>query len=202
MRPDFYRRRGKGLLDRALAAAGLAALSPVFALAALAIKMNDGGPVFFRQPRVGAGFRTFQMLKFRSMRTDAGGPPLTSSGDPRVTAVGRFLRRTKLDELPQLWNVLKGEMSLVGPRPEVPRFVEAFREDYEKILSVKPGITDFAAIEFRDEESVLAGFSDPAEGYLTEILPAKLRLYRRYVSELSLSVDLKILVRTLRRLAP
>jgi lipopolysaccharide/colanic/teichoic acid biosynthesis glycosyltransferase len=202
MRPDFYRRRGKALLDRALAAAGLVALSPVFALAALTIKLSDGGPVFFRQARVGAGFRTFQMLKFRSMRKDAGGPPLTAAGDPRVTAFGRFLRRTKLDELPQLWNVLKGEMSLVGPRPEVPRYVEAFREAYETILSVKPGITDFAAIEYRDEESVLARFSDPAEGYMNEVLPAKLRLYRRYVSELSLAVDITILARTLRRLAP
>jgi lipopolysaccharide/colanic/teichoic acid biosynthesis glycosyltransferase len=202
MRPDFYRRRGKELLDRTLAAAGLAALSPVFVLAALAIKLSDGGPVLFRQARVGLGFRTFVMLKFRSMRPDADGPPLTAPGDSRVTAVGSFLRRTKLDELPQLWNVLKGEMSLVGPRPEMPCYVEAFRKDYERVLSVKPGITDYAAIEYRDEDSVLAKFSDPAEGYLNEVLPAKLRLYHRYVSEMSLVVDFKILARTFRRLVP
>lgn len=199
--PDsLYARRGKPLLDAVAALAGLVVLSPLFLLIAAAVALGDPGPVFFRHERVGRGFRRFAVLKFRTMRSGTAGAPITKGGDPRVTGVGRFLRRTKLDELPQLLNVLRGEMSLVGPRPEVPRYVEEFRRDYEEILSVRPGLTDYAAIEFRDEEAVLASYPDPEEGYVREVLPAKIALYRRYLREMGLATDLRILWKTALRI--
>lgn len=200
-RPSFYRRRGKRLLDFVLAGLGLAALSPVLLLVAAAVKLLDPGPVFFTQTRVGLGLRPFRIIKFRSMRAGVGGPSVTSDGDPRTTPLGAFLRRTKLDELPQLLNVLRGEMSLVGPRPEVPEYVELFKEDYRSILAVRPGITDYAAIRYRDESAVLAGFADPESGYVECVLPRKLELYRRYISDMGLATDIKIILATLRRLA-
>jgi lipopolysaccharide/colanic/teichoic acid biosynthesis glycosyltransferase len=177
--------------------AGLLALSPVLAAAAIAIRASSPGPVLFRQTRVGRGGRRFEILKFRSMVTGASGPSVTAGGDTRVTGVGRALRRTKLDELPQLWNVLVGHMSLVGPRPEVPRFVERFPEDYARILTVRPGITDFAALEYRDEESVLAGAPDPEAAYVRELLPAKIALYHRYLARMSLATDVALVLRTI-----
>jgi lipopolysaccharide/colanic/teichoic acid biosynthesis glycosyltransferase len=179
------------------AGGGLLALSPVLAAAALAVRLSSPGPVLFRQTRVGRHGRRFELLKFRSMVAGASGPSVTAGGDRRVTAVGRALRRTKLDELPQLWNVLVGDMSLVGPRPEVPRFVERFAEDYARILAVRPGITDFAALEYRDEESVLAGSTDPEGTYVREVLPAKIALYHRYLARMSLTTDLALVLRTI-----
>ncbi len=201
MPASVYVRWGKRALDVALAGAGLLALSPLLLLIAAAIKLTDEGPVLFKQTRVGRSFRPFQILKFRSMRVGAGGPKVTRGGDPRVTAVGALLRRTKLDELPQLLNVLRGDMSLVGPRPEVPEYVERFRGDYETILSIRPGITDFAAIHFVDEESVLARFADAEEGYVLHVLPQKLALYRRYIADIGFATDVKVLFATLRRIA-
>lgn len=128
------------------------------------------------------------------------GPSVTAGGDARITKVGSFLRKTKIDELPQLINVLLGDMSLVGPRPEVRRYAELFREDYERILSVRPGITDYAAIEFRNEEEVLAGYSDLEEGYTKDVLPTKIKLYHRYLSDSGLLTDLKIIFLTLAKL--
>ena len=202
MPASSYRRWGKRALDVALSAGGLIALGPLFLLIAAAIKLADPGPVFFRQTRMGLGFRPFQILKFRTMRANAAGPSITrGSADPRVTRLGGPLRRLKLDELPQLVNVLRGEMSLVGPRPEVPKYVELFKEDYARILTVKPGITDFASVHFRDEAAVLDGFADAEHGYVSEVLPQKVALYHRYVADLGLSTDLKILLATMRKLA-
>jgi lipopolysaccharide/colanic/teichoic acid biosynthesis glycosyltransferase len=201
MRASIYRRWGKRLLDASASAAGLVALSPLLGAVALAIKATDPGPVFFRQTRVGLGFRPFRIVKFRSMRCGGAGPKVTSGGDPRVTPIGRLLRKTKLDELPQLFNVLVGDMSLVGPRPEVPEYVELFRKDYETILSVKPGITDFAALRYRDEEAVLGRYADAERAYVAEILPAKIALYRRYIADMGLATDLRVVLATLMKLA-
>lgn len=199
--PDsLYARFGKRALDAAASAIGLVVLSPLLALVAVAIVALDPGPVFFRQTRVGLNFRPFRLFKFRTMRAGNGGPAITAGGDPRVTPVGRVLRKTKLDELPQLLNVLAGDMSLVGPRPEVPKYVELFREDYETVLSVRPGITDYAAIEYRDEESVLRAFSDPEKGYIEKVLPAKIALYRRYIGSIGLVSDIVIILRTITRI--
>ncbi len=186
----------KRAMDIVGATAGLFALSPLLAAAAAAVKLTSPGPALFRQTRVGLGGRPFQILKLRSMRVDASGPSVTRGGDARVTAIGRVLRRTKLDELPQLWNVLVGDMSLVGPRPEVPRYVERFPDAYARILTIRPGITDYAALEYRDEEAVLASAPDLESAYVDVVLPAKIRLYERYLQEMSLGTDLKLLART------
>ena len=195
----LYRTYGKRLFDLACSIAGLVLLGPVLLLIALLVKLSDRGPVLFRHERMGRGFRTFRLLKFRTMVTGADviGPQVTSGSDPRVTKLGRLLRRTKLDELPQLLNVLLGDMSIVGPRPEVPKYVEMFRDrHYNAILTVRPGITDYAAIEFRDEESVLQRFTEPEEGYVHEVLPRKIELYERYLGEIGFLTDLKIIMRT------
>ncbi len=203
MRADLYARGGKRAFDLAASAAGLVVLSPLLLAVAAAVVVLDPGPVFFRQTRVGRGFRSFRLFKFRTMRAAAEGtgPQVTVGGDARITAVGRILRRTKLDELPQLLNVLAGDMSLVGPRPEVPKYVELFRKDYEAVLSVRPGITDFAAIEYRDEEAVLAAYPDPEKAYVETVLPAKIALYRRYLDEIGPATDLGILFKTLGKIA-
>jgi lipopolysaccharide/colanic/teichoic acid biosynthesis glycosyltransferase len=160
------------------------------------VVLDSPGPVLFRHLRIGRDGRKFQLLKFRSMSRGSRGGEITAAGDPRVTRFGRVLRKTKLDELPQLWNVLLGDMSLVGPRPEVERYVCMFAREYEEILKVRPGITDLAAIEFRDEERVLGAAPDAEVAYCTEVLPAKLALYRRYLAERSMGTDLRILGRT------
>jgi len=186
----------KRLLDATAALLGLLLFSPLLAALALAVRFDSPGPVLFRHQRVGRGGRPFHLLKFRSMSHRSGGAQVTVAGDSRVTRVGRFLRRAKLDELPQLWNVLVGDMSLVGPRPEVERYVRAFADAYREILTIRPGITDYAAIEYRHEESVLAGAADPEAEYLRAVLPAKIALYRRYLAERSMVTDLTILART------
>jgi len=144
---------------------------------------------------MGLGFRRFHILKFRTMRV-AGGPSVTVAGDNRVTRIGRILRATKLDELPQLWNVLRGDMSLVGPRPEVPEYVDLYRERYRKVLKVRPGITDLASIRFRNEEELLSRSGDPLKEYAERILPAKLDFAEEYVSTHTLFGDISILFRT------
>jgi lipopolysaccharide/colanic/teichoic acid biosynthesis glycosyltransferase len=187
----------KRAIDIAVAAVLLVLLSPVFVAIAFAIWWDSGKPVLFSQVRVGRRFRSFRIYKFRSMRAASAGPAITAATDARITRVGRLLRTTKLDELPQLWNVLKGDMSLVGPRPEIPRYVEQFRPRYEAILSVRPGITDLASLEFRDEEQVLARASDPLLEYAGVVLPAKLDLAEQYVQRRSFALDFSILWRTL-----
>lgn len=196
MRGKLYERRFKRPLDVAAAAAGLLVLSPVFLAVAAAMKLLDPGPVFFRQARAGLGFKPFLIYKFRTMRAGSAGAQVTSEADPRVTRLGRLLRKCKIDELPQLLNVLRGEMSVVGPRPEVPKYVDMFKDDYRLILSVKPGITDYAAIKYRDEEAVLAAFRDPEEGYAAKVLPDKIALYRRYIADIGFATDLRLILAT------
>jgi len=182
---------------------GLVLLSPVLAVVALAIKLTSPGPVFFRQERVGRGFRRFEILKFRTMVPDAPklGGQLTAGEDPRITRVGRLLRKTKLDELPQLINVVKGDMSFVGPRPEVPRYVEIFRDDYRELLTVRPGITDLASLKYRDESEVLGRSSDPETTYVEQVLPEKIALGKQYLRRSSLWFDVGLIFKTLFRLA-
>ncbi|MDD4004288.1 MAG: sugar transferase [Elusimicrobiaceae bacterium] len=194
----LYVPAGKRMLDMTLIIFALPLVIPLFIAAALAVKAGDGGPVFFRQKRAGLAFQPFFILKFRTMTENAErqGAQITAGGDTRITPVGKFLRAAKLDELPQLFNVLKGEMSLVGPRPEVARYVELFRQDYETVLSVRPGITDYAAIAFRNEEELLARCQRPRDAYVNEILPAKIALYKKYVAEISFLTDVKILAKT------
>ena len=189
----------KRTFDVCISSLSLLLLSPVLLAIAIAVKLDSAGPVFFRQERVGRGFRPFRIFKFRTMVVDAplrGGQITSGHDDPRITRVGRFLRRWKLDELPQLLNVVAGEMSLVGPRPEVPRYVEMFRSDYADILRVRPGITDLASIKFRDEASLLSGKSNPEDTYVREILPAKVSLAHEYIAQASFGLDLRILFRT------
>ncbi len=168
----------------------------MLAVIALAEVLDSGTPVFYSQIRVGRRFRPFRLYKFRSMYSGRRGPSITAATDSRITRAGRVLRATKLDELPQLWNVLLGDMSLVGPRPEVPEYVEAFRQRYREILEVRPGITDLASLRFQNEEQVLAAASDPLQEYRTVVLPAKLDLADEYLRRRSLSLDLSILWRT------
>ncbi|QNP50600.1 sugar transferase [Diaphorobacter aerolatus] len=172
--------------------------SPVLLACAVAVKASSPGPVLFRQDRVGLGGKRFRIRKFRTMHvTDGAGPQVTAAGDARITAVGRVLRRSKLDELPQLIDVLVGNMSLVGPRPEVPRYIAQYPEEVRaKILSVRPGITDNAAIAFRDEERMLAASSDVERTYVEQIMPIKQRYYLDYVAHRSVAGDLAIIGRT------
>ena len=185
------------LLDLAGAGLGLALLSPVFAGISIAVKRHDGGPIFYRGLRVGKGGKHFRLYKFRTMIVDADrvGPGLTASGDARITPIGSWLRRTKLDELPQLINVLLGEMSLVGPRPEDPRYVALYTSEQRQILLVKPGITSPTSLAFRREEQLLAGPSWETV-YRTEIMPAKIKLDLDYLARRSVWSDLKWILRT------
>lgn len=189
----------KRLFDILAAGAGLIFLSPVLLATALAILALDGRPVLFFHERVGRGGRTFKMLKFRSMVVrSSGGESGFDAGDrQRVTAVGRFLRRSKLDELPQLWNVLTGDMSLVGPRPEVRAWTRVYPQRWRLVHTVRPGITDPAAIVFRNEEEVLAAAADPEKSYRLDVLPRKLDMYEAYVRGRTFSGDLRIIWQTL-----
>jgi lipopolysaccharide/colanic/teichoic acid biosynthesis glycosyltransferase len=195
----------KRLLDLVIAGSGLVVLSPLLLAIALAVKLDSPGPVFFRQERVGRGGRIFHIHKFRTMVQAAAalGPQLTVAGDTRITTVGRWLRRYKLDELGQLIDVVLGSMSLVGPRPEVPRYVAHYPADLrDLVLSVRPGITDWASIRFRDENAILARATDPHRAYVEEVLPHKLELYAQYVKTQSLAGDLRIILCTLAALVP
>jgi lipopolysaccharide/colanic/teichoic acid biosynthesis glycosyltransferase len=189
----------KRAFDLLAALAGLVLLAPLLLLIALWVKLDSRGPVLYRQQRVGRGGRLFTIYKFRSMALrDADGPQLTVGADPRVTPAGRFLRRYKLDELPQLWNVVEGSMSLVGPRPEVPRYVDCYPAHQRRVvLSVAPGLTDWAAIRYKDENAILARSADPERAYVEAVLPAKLEYYVRYVNERSFWGDVRILAHTL-----
>ncbi len=189
----------KRAIDIVGAAAGLALLWPLLAVIAIIIKLDSPGPVLFRQVRVGRGGRLFRIFKFRSMRTDAArlSPALTVCEDKRVTRFGAFLRRSKLDELPQLINVLAGDMSLVGPRPEVVPFIMYYTPDQRAVmLSVRPGITDEAALVFRDESALLDSGRDALEVYRSDIVPVKFRHYEHYVRHIGVSNDLRLILAT------
>jgi lipopolysaccharide/colanic/teichoic acid biosynthesis glycosyltransferase len=188
----------KHAFDLIFAIGGLLFLSPVFALLAMAVKLSDTGPVFYRQPRVGQGGRLFAILKFRSMVLNAEklGISVTKEGDPRVTRIGRFLRKTKLDELPQLWNVLRGDMSFVGPRPEVPRYVAHYTTEQRQVLALKPGITDLATLEFRNEEELLRTAEDTEKFYLEYCVPRKIELNLAYARQATIWKDVKIILKT------
>jgi lipopolysaccharide/colanic/teichoic acid biosynthesis glycosyltransferase len=185
-------RAAKRLLDVAVAAVGLVLFAPLIAVLAVAIKVDSRGPVFYRARRVGRKGREFAMLKFRKMHDGASGPALTTAGDERLTTLGRFLVRSKLDEVPQLWNVLKGDMSLVGPRPEDSTFVELAEAAYAEILEVRPGITGLSQLAFARESEILDP-DDRVGHYVRAIFPQKVALDRFYASELSLRRDLSIL---------
>ncbi len=192
---------GKRLLDLLASATGLLLLAPLFLVLAAWIRLDSAGPVFFRQERVGRGGVPFRIHKFRTMQAAIGpsGPALTVGADPRITRVGAFLRRSKLDELPQLIDVLRGDMSLVGPRPEVPQYVAGYPADVRaKVLSVRPGITDPASLQFRNESELLARAADPEREYREVVLPAKLRLAVDYVDHATLAGDLRLIGTTLR----
>lgn len=186
----------KRVFDVIVAALGLLAVSPVLAVAALLVKLDSPGPVLFRQERIGRRFEPFTILKLRTMRTEPG-LTITAGTDARITRVGAVLRKSKIDELPQLVNVLRGDMSLVGPRPETRDHVELFRDDFAVILRIRPGITDPASIEYRRESDLLAGSADPRRMYLEEVLPAKLALAKRYVENRTFAGDLVIIWKTL-----
>lgn len=186
------------LLDIGGALTAVILLSPVFVVAALLILVGDGWPVLFRQKRVGKNGKSFAILKFRTMRTERGGPTFTLAGDSRITRAGRWLRRYKLDELPQFLNVLKGDMSLIGPRPEVPEYVELDDHLWQAVLQVRPGLTDLASLAFRNEEELLTPAADPDAYYRLSLLPEKLRLSLRYQRSRSLPRDVKLLWMTAR----
>lgn len=190
------------VFDVILAVAGLIIASPLMMLVALAIRAESGGPVLFRQERVGLGGRLFRIRKFRTMVIDAErlGIHVTATTDSRITGVGRFLRRYKLDELPQLLDVLVGNMSIVGPRPEVPQYVKFWPEEARrKILRVRPGITDPIALEYFEEGVLLAQSDDPERTYIQEILPRKVRGYTEYLERRSMVVDASVIARTIWR---
>ncbi len=189
----------KRLYDIFFSACGLVVLSPLFLVIAALIKLTDGGVVFFRQVRVGLHGRPFTIWKFRTMvpRADQTGLLVTSDGDARITGIGRVLRKTKLDELPQLWNVLRGEMSLVGPRPEVPRYVERYTPEQRQILNLKPGITDLASLQFRNEELLLKNTGNVEDYYIRHCIPRKAQLNLEYAEKANLLSDTWIILQTI-----
>jgi lipopolysaccharide/colanic/teichoic acid biosynthesis glycosyltransferase len=189
----------KRCFDILIAVPVLVLTSPLLCLLALAIKLDSPGPLLHRASRVGKGGRCFLLLKFRSMIVNAlqNGPAITRSGDPRITRLGRFLRKTKIDELPQFINVVKGEMSIIGPRPEDPRYVAYYTSEQRQVLSVRPGITSPASIKYRDEEQLLANANvDLETAYVTMVLPDKLRIDLEYVHNHSLWLDLSLIFQT------
>jgi len=194
--------RAKRLFDLCATIAGLVVLGPVLLIVALLIKLDDGGSVFFRQERVGRAGRAFRVWKFRTMIPDAErrGGALTVGDDPRTTRVGRWLRHSKVDELPQLFNVLAGEMSLVGPRPEVPCYVARYSADQRRVLDLVPGITDPASIAYRRESELLARAADPERYYVTAVMPDKIRINLTYAAHANRWTDLKVVLETLGRL--
>jgi len=190
----------KRTVDLCLSAFALVFLCPLLSVIAVMIRLEDGGPVFYRGVRVGRGGVPFRIFKFRTMVVNAErlGGPSTADDDPRVTRIGRWLRSSKLDELPQLLNVMNGEMSLVGPRPEVPQEVALYSEEERMLLSVRPGVTDWASLRFHDEGAILRGAPDAHEKYRHAIRPEKVRLGLEYVRTGSFGTDLRILASTVR----
>ena len=187
----------KRFFDVTVAASGLLLITPFLVVVPALIRLDSPGPVFFRQTRIGRGFKPFTIYKFRTMTPEPGKPGgPTIAGDPRITRVGRWLRATKIDELPQLFNVLRGDMSLVGPRPEVPEYVDLFHDRFARVLRVRPGITDPASLRYRNESALLAAVADPELEYRQRILPDKLRLSAEYAERSTLRTDIALIFRT------
>lgn len=187
----------KRLLDLALASTGLAISAPLIAVLAAAVKLESAGPALFTQTRIGRARKPFRIFKLRTMTSgDVEGAQITAAGDQRVTRVGRLLRATKLDEVPQLWNVIRGDMSIVGPRPEVPRYVEHYQPRWSPLLEVRPGLTDLASLVFRDEERLLGLARDRERAYMEVVMPLKLDLALEGLEDRSLTADLRMIART------
>ncbi|MEW6001821.1 MAG: sugar transferase [Nitrospirota bacterium] len=195
----LYNRFGKRVFDLVLSVPSLLILSPVFLVSAVLIKLETPGPIVFSHERVSRDGKTFKLYKFRTMVKDASkiGPSITPANDPRITKVGKLLRKFKIDEMLQIINVIKGDMSVIGPRPEIKKYINKFKDDYREILKIKPGMTDYALISFRNEEKILSQFNDIEEGYIKEVLPEKVKLYREYIGEMSFVTDVKIFFKTI-----
>lgn len=191
----------KRLIDIVLSLLGIILLSPFIIIIALIIKLTSKGPILFMQERIGYKGKSFKIFKFRTMIADAEkvGKQITVHGDSRITRIGKILRKLKLDELPQLFNVLIGDMSLVGPRPEVKKYVNMYTAEQREVLAVRPGITDFASIEFSNENEILGMSNNPEETYINEIMPVKLKLNLKYINGMSFLTDLKLIYLTLEK---
>ncbi|MDP7319711.1 MAG: sugar transferase [Bacteriovoracaceae bacterium] len=189
----------KSLFDFSISIIAFTFFLPLFMVISALIKLGSKGPIFFKQVRVGKDGKEFKIFKFRTMITDAEtkGLQLTVGKDPRITSIGHILRKYKLDELPQLINIIKGEMSFVGPRPEVPKYVSMYNEEQKKVLQVKPGITDVASLEYIDENELLKDAINPEKMYIEKIMPAKLELNYKYIQNQSLFLDIKIIFQTI-----
>jgi lipopolysaccharide/colanic/teichoic acid biosynthesis glycosyltransferase len=186
------------IVERCVALLLLLLVSPLLLLISAAVFIESGRPIFFKQTRVGRYGQPFRLWKFRTMRTDVAGPAITLSGDSRTTRVGRFLRKYKLDELPQLWNVVRAGMNFVGPRPEVPKFVDLSDPGWRSAMQVRPGITSPASIAYRNEESLLVGMSDPVRYYVDTVVPSKLAIDLAYLENRSFLTDFGVIAKTLR----
>lgn len=191
----------KRIFDVVSSLIALMLFSPLIIIISLWIAIDSRGGVFYKQIRVGKNQKEFGLYKFRSMRpnSDKAGQ-ITVGNDSRVTKVGRFIRKFKIDEVPQLINILKGDMSVVGPRPEVPKYVNMYSAEQLKVLSVLPGLTDYASIEYLDEQKILGAAEDPDKAYIEEVMPAKLKLNLKYISDRSFWLDIKLIFRTLRKI--
>ena len=191
----------KRIFDITLSLFGLIILLPFMLIIAILIKLDSKGPVFFKQVRVTKNGREFKIFKYRTMRVGSDKySQITVGKDNRITKVGAFLRKYKLDEIPQLINVLLGDMSLVGPRPEVPKYVALYTKEQKEILKVRAGITDYASIEFSDENDLLASEEDPEKAYIEKIMPKKIELNKKYLSEISILTDIKIILLTIKKI--
>lgn len=193
----------KRMFDLFFSLIGIIITIPIFILVSIMIKLTSKGPIIFKQERVGKNKKIFYIYKFRTM-TDcddrASDRQVTVINDQRITRIGRILRKYKIDELPQLYNVLKGDMSFVGPRPEVKKYVKFYEEEYDEILKIKPGITDLASIEYIDENTIISKYSDPEKVYIEEVLPKKLMLNKRYIEEMSIKNDILLILKTIKKI--
>ena len=191
----------KRIFDIILSLFGLIILLPFMLIIAIFIKLDSKGPVFFKQLRVTKNRREFKIFKYRTMRVGSDKySQITVGKDDRITKIGSFLRKYKLDEIPQLINVLIGDMSLVGPRPEVPKYVALYTDEQKEILKVRAGITDYASIEFSDENDLLASEEDPEKAYIEKVMPKKIELNKKYISEISILTDIKIILLTIKKI--
>lgn len=193
----------KRMFDLFFSLIGIIITIPILILVSIMVKLTSKGPIIFKQERVGKNKKIFYIYKFRTM-TDyddkASDRQVTVINDQRITRIGRILRKYKIDELPQLYNVLKGDMSFVGPRPEVKKYVKFYEEEYDEILKIKPGITDLASIEYIDENTIISKYSDPEKIYIEEVLPKKLMLNKRYIEEMSIKNDILIILKTIKKI--